>query len=224
MGNTKEMTDICFNSINLPVPPFSSESAKSGEVAFRRIVPPNLGFTIKQLDGTIQSVTSYERDFVNMESRLWLLSVMPELKGHIRELSIQTISNNETTGILAQLPVHNDGVRNEYCLSFFYETGGDDVATVWWQEAGYDIYHNPHLYNENSEGVKLDAPPNPQSYKLDLKGLTEISRTVMKTNTWSLLKTKVLHSVHSVKTKRIAFSAMFTNHELYDTIVKKYGL
>jgi hypothetical protein len=218
------MTDTCFNLLNLPTIPFSAESSKNGDVAFRRIVPPNLGFKIKQLDGSVQSITSYEREFINMESRLWLLSIVPELKGHIKELSIQTITNSETNGLLAQLPVHNDGKRNEHCLSFFYETGGDDVYTAWWQEDGYDIYRNPNLYNENSDNVKADAPPNPNAYKLDLNGLTEINRTVMKNNSWALLKTKILHSVHNVKTKRIAFSAMFTNPELYDTIVQKYGI
>jgi len=217
------MTVDCYTSLNLPIPPFSANSAKNGEIAFRRIVPPNTGFNIKQLDGTVQSITSYERDLVNMESRLWLLSIVPELKGHIRELSIQTITNNETTNMLAQLPIHSDGKRNESCLSFFYDTGGDDVYTAWWQEEGYDIYHNPHTYNEHGKNVKLDAQPNPQSYKLDLNGLTEITRTVMKSNSWALLKTNVLHSVHNVKTSRIALSAMFTNPEVAEIIIQKYG-
>jgi hypothetical protein len=66
-------------------------------------------------------------------------------------------------------------------LFYLFDTGGDDVETVWYQEPGKPVWRD--------EFVIFD----------DYSKLTELYRCVLPSNTWILFNSRIIHDVQGIK-------------------------
>jgi len=78
---------------------------------------------------------------------------------------------------------HTDRTRN-WTLMWVTETGGPNVATVFWQEHEHDVSREPGYY--------------PQSYN----NLTELESHVFVPNRWVLINGNIIHSVENLQSVR----------------------
>jgi hypothetical protein len=72
---------------------------------------------------------------------------------------------------------HRDRTR-DWVMLYLLDSGGEDHATVWYQETGHSEVVREAGYFIN-----------------DYSKLTELSRRKLKTNTWTLLNAQVIHAV-----------------------------
>jgi hypothetical protein len=216
-----------YHQLSAPPPPFSHNNIVADHTFFSRIIPNSFTGGITQLDGTIQNVGSYSRRELIKPVQDWIFETFPELLGHSREIGFQEIANSSTNGQLCQMVPHTDGRRGHHVLQYAFETGGPDVTTVWWQEDGHPIYRNSAVFNHginNPDDERAGVAKNKHMalHKLDLTGLTPLESVVFKKDHWYLLDADVIHSVHNVRTKRLALTVGFSNRELYELMAEKY--
>jgi len=219
------MSDNFYHYLNLPAPPFLPDDVVTDQLIFRRVVDSSLNASILQPDGTYQNITSYSRLTPIPSVTDWLLEQIPELAGHVREVGIQIHENSNTAnGRSAQHPVHTDGKRGRHVLCYFYSIGGGRPETVWWHEKDQPVYRDVAVFNVNQPN-KLDGVLGAQTpRKLDLTGLTELQRVCFEPGKWALFRADVLHSVHGVETNRVGLTVGFSDDNLFDLLVDKYGL
>lgn len=216
-----------YHYLNLPAPPFTPDEVITDAVLFGKKIPENVKLTIPQLDGSYQNVTIYNRIQVREFAANWILETVPELQGHAQDIGIQTHRNsNKTNGLLAQFPIHTDGKRRgRYVLCYLYDLGGPGPETVWWHEKGCPIIRELGIYNETNGAPRDKLLESPETYyKLNNQYLKELERTTFKQGAWNLLRADVLHSVHGVEHTRVGFAIGFSNEEVYDKLVDKYGI
>ena len=79
---------------------------------------------------------------------------------------------------------HRDRTR-DWVMLYLLDNGGDDHATVWYQETDH-----PDVIREVGYFVN------------DYSKLTELSRRKLKTNTWTLLNAQVIHAVEGAPNMR----------------------
>jgi hypothetical protein len=213
--------------LSAPTPPFSHNNIVTDRVFFKRIIPNNAPpIGIKQPDGTVQNVGSYSRCEVIKPVQEWVFGVFPELQEHSREIGLMQLSGNLANGRPCQLVAHTDGRRGQHVLQYMFETGGPDVTTNWWQEDGHAVYRESAVFNhgaDNHDGRDgLAEEKHIAVHKMDLNGLTLLDSVVLEKGHWYLLETNVIHSVHNVRTKRLALTVGFSNRELYESMAEKY--
>lgn len=226
------MTQLCikmiqdyYHYLNLPAPPFSYDDVITEEVLFRRKIPEGVGFGIPQGDGTFQNVTTYSRLYATPIANSWVSNTIPELTGHIREVGIQTHENSDRkNGRMAEFPIHTDGKRGRHVLCYLYETGGTNPETVWWQEENKPILRESGIYNEVNPAHFDRVVGTPGLHKLDHNSIKELARVSFKKHAWNLLRADVLHSLHNVENMRIGLTIGFSNDEVFNMLVDKYGI
>lgn len=161
------------------------------------------------LDHTGQrlSLARYQRYRLGQQFLDSVLAEIPELKGHVRDWGYQRIYNQEQDPRGSMMLTHTDGERRgQHCIQALWATGGQGVKTTWWQESGYPVIRAmPHITN---------------TAHTDLELLAEAEFAVCE---WAIFRTDVLHSVQPIATERNSFSVGFTNPELFDLIVERYG-
>jgi len=88
------------------------------------------------------------------------------------------------TGPDRTLIPHTDQTRR-YALLYTFDTGGADVETVFWQEAGNTVHREL------------------REFGTDYGQLTAIERAKFPLRTWVMMNTNVLHSVENLSSDRI---------------------
>lgn len=136
-----------------------------------------------------------------------ILSLIPELEGHVRDWGYQRIYNQDNNPQGAMMLTHTDGERRgQHCIQALWSTGGEGVKTTWWQEPGKDIVRDSAL---------ISIIPHTELELLD--------QAEFELGEWAVFRTDVLHSVQSIQGERSSFSVGFTNDDLYQTIIEKYA-
>jgi len=133
----------------------------------------------------------------------YMINLIPELDGHIKEIGIQTMDNNSNSPNGAQLIPHTDLKRGDFCIQWLFKTGG--ANSQWWHETNCDI-------------IRL-----PWTNKLNYDNLNLIDEINWEPNKWGIFRTDVIHSVNNIMTTRQAFAIGIEDHnDLYNRIISKY--
>lgn len=112
------------------------------------------------------------------------------------EISAQVIERGSSSG------PHTDKLR-KWHLFYLFDTGGDDVETVWYQEPGKPVWRD--------EFVIFD----------DYSKLTELYRCVLPSNTWILFNSRIIHDVQGIKGVRKTLTVDYnTMPERFQTLVE----
>jgi hypothetical protein len=91
---------------------------------------------------------------------------------------------------------HTDRKRH-WTLMWIFETGGDDVNTIFWKEQGHTIERDITYY--------------PRSYD----NLIELERHVIEPNRWVLVNAKVIHSVENMTSIRKSIQIGFLDNSSF---------
>jgi len=214
-----------YHYLDLPKPPFQPDQVATEDLLFRRIADPAHKIRLLQTDGSYQNLASYTRLKPIQSVTDWILDLIPELDGHIKEVGIQLHKNsNNGNGQSAELPVHTDGKRGRHILCYFYNTGGSKPETVWWQEQGQPLYRDAAVHNINEPNVPDGVLGIRPQRKIDQASLTELQRASFEPHRWAIFRSDVLHSLHGVETERVALTVGFSSDEIFNMLVDKYGL
>ena len=159
-------------------------------------------------------IALYTRHTLSEETQNKLSKILPvELQGFIRDVGLQQISNSTNSPEGTYMRPHIDGnKRGKHCLQYLLNTGGTDVTTTWYKENNYSIVRPPSATDSRDiTVVKLDS-------------LTKVEEVIFDLNRWSIFRTDIIHGVEPILTTRRAISIGFTNQELFDTLISKYGI
>jgi hypothetical protein len=158
-----------------------------------------------QPNGEVLYDCRYVRYTLDARYQQYIESLVPELKGHIRDIGIQRAFNETQWPAGTQLVPHTDGQdRGQHCLNYIFETGGDAVATTWWQEPNHPLVREPRITIKDTRLVK-------------------VTQVVFAASRWVTFRTDIIHSVQPIHNSRVALSIGFTNEAVFDTIMKRYG-
>ena len=175
-------------------------------------VIPTPDHLIKQLDGSYLGCTEYLRYPASQEYVDWFLSIIPELKGKVGDIGWQIHNNYHSLPQGIQMPVHTDGRRGPFVISFMIEKGGPNPITKWYQEHGEPIERVPLV------GQVKGVPPVPY------ERLTELESIEIELDKWILFRSDILHDVKPIFTRRECFTVGFFDKDLYFYIAEKYGV
>lgn len=101
------------------------------------------------------------------------------------EVSAQIIERGSSTG------PHTDRLR-KWHLFYVFETGGDNVETVWYQEPGQPLWQDVFKVYD------------------DYARLKELHRCVLPANTWILFNSRIIHDVQNMTGTRKTLTVDFT--------------
>jgi hypothetical protein len=136
-----------------------------------------------------------------------IISAVPELKDHIRDVGLQNIYNESLDTRGSKMMPHTDGVaRGRHCIQWLFETGGSDVHTTWYIEDNYTALRYPAIAGK------------------DFKNLNVIEDVIFDVKKWAIFKTNIIHSVQTIHTSRKALTIGFSNEQLFDQLIEKYGV
>lgn len=98
--------------------------------------------------------------------------------------------------------VHSDLVR-KYALNYWWDTGGDNVITSWYQEKGKPLHRTKTTpdWQADTKEVKYE----------DLELLESVC---FKPRTWYLMSTSVLHDVQNITGKRQGITIGFVDDDV----------
>ena len=116
-------------------------------------------------------------------------SVQQWVRENITSTWVHMGINMHTTGTVR---AHTDRTR-DMLLIWFYDLGGPEVDTVYYQERGFPIQRKRNIF--------------PKTYD----ELDEIQRFRLPQGRWVMLNTNVIHDVQNIKTKRISFQVAITH-------------
>jgi hypothetical protein len=161
----------------------------------------------KDYKGQRLDLARYQRHGLGRQYLDQILSLMPELEGHVRDWGYQRIYNQDNNPQGAMMLTHTDGERRgQYCIQALWATGGEGVQTTWWKEPDKEVIRDSALI--------ITIPHT----ELEL-----LEQAEFKLGEWAVFRTDVLHSVQSIQGERNSFSVGFTNDDLYQTIIEKYA-
>jgi hypothetical protein len=143
-------------------------------------------------DGTTERAANVERYEFTEEFFKWFEdNIYTNIrKCHLVQLSSQIIKNGKI------LQTHTDGPRGPFVLSYYLDTGGEEVDTIWYQQGSEAVIREPRI------SILYD------------KGLNEIGRFRAKKHTWTLMDTRVLHGIRFMTSPRIMISVGLYQKEL----------
>ena len=159
-------------------------------------------------------IALYTRHTLSEETQNKLLKILPvELQCSIRDCGLQQLSNSKNSPEGTYMRPHIDGnKRGRHCLQYLLDTGGTDVTTTWYKENNYSIVRPPSVTDfRDITVVKLDS-------------LIKVEEVIFDINRWAIFRTDIIHGVEPILTNRRAITIGFTNQELFDTLVLKYGI
>jgi hypothetical protein len=161
----------------------------------------------KDYRGQRLDLARYQRYKLGRQYLDQILSLIPELEGHVRDWGYQRIYNQDNNPQGAMMLTHTDGERRgQHCIQALWATGGEGVQTTWWKEPDKEIIRDSALI--------ITIPHT----ELEL-----LEQAEFKLGEWAVFRTDVLHSVQSIQGDRNSFSVGFTNDDLYQTIIEKYA-
>lgn len=85
---------------------------------------------------------------------------------------------------------HRDFTR-DFTLTWIFETGGEDVRTIWWQQQGHELLREPGTYPTTWDDLEY------------------LDHAVLKPGKWSLLNASCLHSIEGLTGPRISLQVGF---------------
>ena len=103
-----------------------------------------------------------------------------------KDAGINYVIYNRDDGLESSTGGHTDCTRN-YTLIYNIRTGGDKAMTCWWQEKEKPVYRERCLNAEDMD-------------KLDL-----LEQVFIPEKTWTMIDTRILHSVEHLSSSRISF-------------------
>ena len=126
----------------------------------------------------------YKRYFVSSDIFDWLASNIPvKLPIDVKKIGIQTFQSMKNS---TSYSPHTDGPRGQYILNYLIDTGGNNVLTKWYQEAGHSLIREPDLTLES------------------FQNLTETHSEHIAQGTWFCLHSRILHTVVNIERPRIS--------------------
>lgn len=149
----------------------------------------------------------YTRHKVNDQFIKKIISAIPELNGHIRDVGLQKIYNEffDTRG--SKMMPHTDGVqRGRHCIQWLIDSGGTDVHTTWYTEDNHTALRSPAISGR------------------DFSNLNVIEDVIFDVKKWTIFRTDIIHSVQTIHTSREALTIGFTNDQVFEEIINKYGI
>ena len=159
---------------------------------------------IDQTDGSKKRSAAYSRYTVSQELLEWLKqNIHPDIGiGHddpnfrmiIAKVGIQIFEHDSPGEVLTFKP-HVDGPRGDYVLNYVIEAGGDSVYTKWYRAEG-----QPLIRPEHRKGLYLTS----------MKGLVLLDQVVVPQGSWSLVESRVIHTVDNLTSRRVSLSIGFT--------------
>lgn len=100
--------------------------------------------------------------------------------------------------------VHSDFTR-KFAINYLWETGGDNVRTTWYQEAGKPLDRTTYQRGQQSDlGF------------VDYKDLTELDSVVCVAKHWYLIDTSTLHDAGLIVGRRKGLSIGLHNDKVLD--------
>lgn len=102
--------------------------------------------------------------------------------------------------------VHTD-LKRRWALNYFFETGGNDVKTAWYQQ-----HNKPLLRATKQPGQQTD------SGNVDYSELDKVEEIICEPGKWYLISTGVLHDVDSVQTVRKSISIGFFGEDVINEL------
>lgn len=101
------------------------------------------------------------------------------------EVSAQIVERGSSTG------PHTDRLR-KWHLFYVFETGGDNVETVWYKEPGMPLWQD--VFKVYDDYAKLE----------------ELHRCILPANTWILFNSRIIHDVQNMTGTRKTLTVDFT--------------
>lgn len=172
--------------------------------------PDKVPKRVKLVDGREVDHIRYQRWSFNDDLvRDFIMTNIPEMPCDFGDLGYQIVSNDRSDPIGARMSPHLDGFRGNYVLQYVIDTGGDNIATTWWQAPGQDIYRQQitttQFFFVNDNYKFLDS-------------------VILQKHSWALIRTDVLHSVDHVTADRKLITVGFrADQDFLETIAKKYS-
>lgn len=157
------------------------------QIAYDPSNNPDVGDMSKEL-----KPTAWFRDIIDLDGRN--VKGRPNIRFHISQEFDDWLTKNITTNHLGgfsnvtfqnpenngrTVPVHTDNIR-EYTLIYLIQQSNPDQVTRFWVEEGYPIVRGNAVF------------------PTDWNNKTLLAEVCFKLNTWYLMKTDILHSVHNI--------------------------
>ena len=90
---------------------------------------------LKDDNGRDMPPADYTRNRADDRYYDYILKLIPELEGHIKEIGFQTIWNSSNHPNGCQLVPHTDLKRGDFCIQWLMTAGGESVKTKWFPSA-----------------------------------------------------------------------------------------
>lgn len=174
------MTDDIFYCKTLDFPPMPDHLVKQALSIIQGKSNPYVLHNARPFESV------YKRYFVSSDILDWLASNIPvKLPIDVRKIGIQTF---QPMGSSALYSPHTDGPRGQYVLNYLIDTGGNNVLTKWYQEAGYSLIRRPDLTLASFQNLK------------------EVHSEHIAQGTWFCLHSRILHTVINIERPRISLA------------------
>jgi len=134
---------------------------------------------------------------VPAEIKEWINTNITSEYNNVR---LATITSTDSGLKDSKLDPHTDHTR-VYNLYYHYKTGGANVTTTFWQEQGEDLVRP----------FQIKRP--------DVSKLIQVEQCLFVENTWSIIRTDVLHSVENIQSPRVNIQIDFLASDKVESII-----
>lgn len=125
--------------------------------------------------------------------------VKTNLTPYIVDCGVNYASYDEPTGRPTSTGAHTDALR-EYSLMWEIESGGPNAELYFWREKGYPLYRAPKCQGEDRTQLEF------------------VDKFRYPFGQWTLIDTRVLHSVENLTSTRITLQVSLLNDLAVHTI------
>ena len=188
------------------------DDAPSGEIRFHRPSGPITLFGRERL------LANYYREAAHPKYYDYVYNLIPEMNGHVKEISFQySINDNEyAEGVI--LGPHTDGLRGAFCVAYNISVGGPNVTTYW-----YKLKDKEELVQSPVTLVGRTGQYTRQYGQFYNQDLEVIDNVVWEEKRWCMFRSDVIHNIETVYDKRLSFSIGFDSEKIFYEIMEKYG-
>ena len=189
--------------LDLPFPMISKEEIITADCVFDNA--PFIDTANHNHNGL--TLCRYKRNKINEKFIDDIVLAVPELEGHIRDVGLQKIYNECLNPAGSIMQPHTDGnARGTHCIQWLFDSGGTDVRTTWYTEELHSTLRSPEI-----------------GY-VSFANLHPIEDVIFDTGRWVIFRTDIVHSVQTIYSSREALTIGFTNDQVFETIINKYGI
>ena len=202
------MTKVFSRYLDLPNLPNLGTKWDDKNIQYQYLSRPDQ--LIKQVDGTYLGCTTYMRYAATQAYINWFFEQIPELKYKSGDIGWQIHRNDHNNPNGIQMPVHADGPRGPFVISYMLSKGSESAITSWYKEYDQPLERQPAA-GQHGKGISYDQLQLLESLEIEL-------------NKWILFRSDVLHDVKPIMTQRLCFTVGFFDKDLYSYISEKYGV